>query len=261
MNLLQEKTLSQLPDEVLGLVFSFLTVCEIATCARVCQQWRKLSWYWQLVLNLEPVHENVTDTTLAWIADHCKQISSLSLCRCFSITDRGLWHLYCLPKLQTLNLAYCNRITDAGLSTLATAPHISTSSLSDSGNVSMSPSINGSAPSSSIILSSSVTPSSLHITQLSLAYLFKITSAGVKQILLKPLPLRDLSLCSCHNVDEKALLELSQLTDLRSLDLSMMKTHVMKNGIRLYVGHSELFHHGLSKSHRGNATNVSRFID
>jgi len=99
MNLLQEKTLSQLPDEVLGLVFSFLTVCEIATCARVCQQWRKLSWYWQLVLNLEPVHENVTDTTLAWIADHCKQISSLSLCRCFSITDRGLWHLYCLPKL------------------------------------------------------------------------------------------------------------------------------------------------------------------
>jgi hypothetical protein len=62
---------------------------------------------------------HVTDTTLAALAQHCPQLSSLSLYMCGDVTDEGIITLseHC-PLLKTLNLTSIHGMTDAILNPL-----------------------------------------------------------------------------------------------------------------------------------------------
>jgi hypothetical protein len=101
-----------LPDEVLGNIFAFLRIRDLAVCARVCHSWSKLVWYWQTDLNLQVARDSVDDKLIRWIHSRCKQIRSLNLTRCYLITDASVSLLSTIPSLTSLNLDFCNRITD-----------------------------------------------------------------------------------------------------------------------------------------------------
>jgi hypothetical protein len=71
---LSATTATDLPDEVLGLIFEYLSVADLGHCGRVTSRWGAVVWAWLPVLRLAKARTHVDDGIIRMLRTKCKRL-------------------------------------------------------------------------------------------------------------------------------------------------------------------------------------------
>ncbi|XP_048578083.1 F-box/LRR-repeat protein 20 isoform X2 [Nematostella vectensis] len=197
-----------LPDDIWLQIFSYFSVKERASLARVCREWNILcrdSRFWGAV-DFRSCHVSgeITDKIVeSVVAYSCKiRIIDFSSKRCHAVTDTSLTHVanHC-PGLQRLNLTGKSLITNRGLGAIAR-------SCGD-------------------------------LEQLFLSGCSRVSDRGVRTLASKCPKLEKLSLSNCLRLTDKSLSAISRkCSSLKTLDLSGC-VKITDRGIKALSRYSE----------------------
>lgn len=164
-------------------------------------------------LSANAIH--IHDQALSALA-HCKQLQSLSLKSCTEISPIAMNYLIPCIALTQLDFTSLSRLDDSGIHTLTSSCHYLIEV-----NLSKCPLLT----STSLEYISDGWPL---LSSLNLSWCTAITDVGFSY--LQSLPLTRICVSRCHRLTDSALLALSKLPSLTSLDLSSMN-HITDAGI------------------------------
>eukprot|EP00050_Salpingoeca_kvevrii_P007254 m.294857 g.294857 ORF g.294857 m.294857 type:complete len:677 (-) comp13071_c0_seq1:406-2436(-) len=221
-----------LPNELLAMIFSQLSVSERHNVSRVCRRWyavvKSSPIVWErvtmaprmpsalifntvgrvghLMRRLELGFGSANDEFLAAIGAGCPHLHSLEARGSVGVTDLGIAHLAAGTgsSLRSLVLADCHDLTDVGIAAVVeSCQNVSHLCLAGSFQLTGAPltALRG-------------------LSSLDLSFSPGITSAAVAQVIRTNPNIKGLSLAGCPHLDDSVLYAIATLSHLERLDIS-----------------------------------------